>query len=130
MMKMKKSMKKIYHRFEKWECYKNGFYNELPINNMTKEQAILQYSLFLRNLPLFEENIKKVFEQWKYSCEHFLTNESINRIAWIGQSAMCIYSGLSCFFRSGYYLLNEQERKKANALANNYLIKWVEEHEK
>ena len=129
MMKMKRTMKRIYHRFEKWECYKNGFYNSTPPNNMSKEQAKIEYSLFLKNLPLFEKNIKKVFNEWIYSCEHFLSNDSINRIAWIGQSAMCIYSGISCFFRGGYYLLNEQEKMSANNLAESYLQKWINEHE-
>lgn len=36
--------------------------------------------------------MKKVLVLWPNSCEHNLTNMSMNRVAWIGQSACCLYA--------------------------------------
>lgn len=43
---------------------------------------------------LTKKYMMRVVEEWKYSCEHNLTNESMNKIAYIGQAACCIYGGV------------------------------------
>ena len=117
--------KRIYHPWYKWECYKNGFYNKKPPEGYDVESAKIAYSKFLMNIDLFGEYIQKVFSEWKYSCEHFLTNPDINRIAWIGQASMCRYSGISNFFRSGFYLMSKEDQNKADTMALKWLNWWI-----
>lgn len=90
-------MKKIWHHWEKWECYKHGFYNSSPPSGISSDQAKEMYRKFLSDLNKFENALKKVIKEWKYSCEHFLTNSSINKIAWLGQ-AIVIIINLNCFW--------------------------------
>lgn len=123
-------MKRIWHPWNKWECFKNGFYNSCLDINMTKEEAQKQYYIFLSNSIQFENALKKVIKEWKYSCEHFLTNKSINRIAWLGQASIAQAKGLPAEARGGFNLLSKEQQNKADSLAEKYLNIWKRKHEK
>lgn len=127
-MKIKKQVsKRIYHTWDKWECYPAGFY-ENQKEGLTDEQCKWMYRDFLSNLHRFGTAMQEVLDKWKNSCEHYLTNEAMNRIAWLGQSAACIAMGLPSKYRSGYFLLTDYEQEEADKLALKYLNKWLSEH--
>lgn len=115
---------RIYHTYDKWECHKAGFYSSKK-EGMTKEQCEFYYANFLRDLNLFESVLNKVINEWKYSCEHYLTNKSMNRIAWLGQASVCYHAGIPSIFCSGFNLLTEKEQIMANELALKYLNIWL-----
>lgn len=116
--------KRIFHTYDKWECYKAGFYNS-SVEGKTKEECEKIYAEFLSDIPLFEATLEKVISEWKYSCEHYLTNESMNRIAWLGQASLCYSKGIPSEFRGGFYLLTEEQQIEANLTALKYLNKWL-----
>lgn len=119
-------MDRIYHTWEKWECYPAGFYEtKPPSKDMTIEQCRQAYADFLRDRALFASNAQRVIAEWKFSCEHYLTNERMNRIAWMGQSAMCIKTRVSKFFCGGYFLLTKQEQKDADDVALVAINDWM-----
>ncbi len=62
---------------------------------------------------------------WKYSCEHYLTNIAMNRIAWLGQASMCYATGVPSKFCSGFNLLTPKQQEIANLIALEYLNKWM-----
>lgn len=115
---------RIFHTYDKWECYKAGFYNTTK-EGMTKEQCEIEYYNFLRNDQAFRDALEKVTTEWKHSCEHYLTNSSMNRIAWLGQASVCYARGIPSDFRGGFNLLSEDEKMKANLTALEYLNKWL-----
>jgi len=117
-------MKRIYRTWDKWECYPAGFYENHPPKNMTNEEAEEFYRSFLINIPLFEENLNRVITKWKNSCEHYLTNDRMNRIAWLGQASVCIYKGVPSRFRGGYNLLTDEQKKRADETALKYMNIW------
>ena len=117
-------MNRIYHTWDKWECYPAGFYENKAPGKMTKEEAEIFYRDFLSDIPRFESCLERVISEWKNSCEHYLTNEKMNRIAWLGQSSACICSGIPSMFRGGYNLLTEEEKKAADESALKYLNIW------
>lgn len=117
-------MKRIYHTWDKWECFRAGFFED-KAKGMTKEQAEAAYKDFLTNETAFRRGLQRVITEWKFSCEHNLTNENMNRIAWLGQAAMCIETGVPSAFRSGFNLLSEQQQKTANAIALEALNQWL-----
>jgi len=116
-------MNRIWHPWHKWECYKAGFYETLPPDGMSAEEARAGYAEFLSS-PRFAASLILVTRDWVYSCEHFLTNESINRIAWLGQASMCIATRVPSVFRGGFKLLSETEQQKANETAALALREW------
>ena len=115
---------RIFHTFEKWECFKAGFYNTHK-EGMSQEECEAEYCRFLSNDKEFKSALKRVITEWKFSCEHYLTNVSMNRIAWLGQASLCIATGIPSTFRGGFNLLSEEQQYKANKIAFEYLNKWL-----
>ena len=116
---------RIFHTFDKWECYKAGFYNKYPPDGMTRKECELRYAEFLSDNVKFSEALQKVTTEWKYSCEHYLTNSALNRVAWLGQAALCYSEGIPSEFRTGFHLLSSDQQDAANKVAHSYLNKWL-----
>lgn len=115
---------RIFHTYEHWECYKAGFYNSTK-EGMTKAQCEIAYRDFLSSEERFSEALEHVISEWKHSCEHYLTNSAMNRIAWLGQAAACYAMGIPSSFRSGFFLLSEKQQEEANQVALRYLNRWL-----
>lgn len=118
---------RIYHTWDKWECYPAGFY-EGQKSGMEDEVCKEAYRDFLADLGRFQAALGRVMAEWPRSCEHYLTNEAMNRVAWLGQASACLEMGIPSKFRSGYFLLSEDQKKAADSLALEYLNKWLGEH--
>jgi len=115
---------RIFHTYDKWECHKAGFYKSNK-DGWTKEQCEEEFIRILSDQNLFSEILNKLIREWKYSCEHYLTNKSMNRIAWLGQAAVCYHSGVPSKFSSSWFDIDKQTRNKANNTALKYLNKWM-----
>ena len=115
---------RIFHTFDKWECYMAGFYNTTK-DGVTKEECKEKYRKLLSNENRFAETLEHIISEWKYSCEHYLTNQAMNRIAWLGQAALCYAEGIPSVYRGGYNLLTKTQQNKANKIALKYLNKWL-----
>lgn len=121
-------MKRIYHTFDKWECFPAGLYENQPPDGIPSKDAPDRYAAFLRDTPAFEAALSRVVSEWKNSCEHYLTNENMNRIAWLGQASACIALGLPAVFRGGFNRLSEDEQRIANETALKWLNVWLEQN--
>jgi len=120
-------MERIYHTWDKWECYRAGFFENRPENRKLSEaECKHMYAKFLRDIPRFEAAMAGVLRDWPNSCEQWLSNERMNRIAWLGQSAMCFDTGIPAAFCGGYNQLSAQEQNAADLAALKYLNIWLE----
>lgn len=121
-------MKRIFHPWDKWEDFRHNFYG--GSSDYPKDDTLALYASLLRDLPRFEAALKEITSTWKYSCEHNLTNEAMNRVAYLGQaSCALVYRVPSSVSMGGYNLLSPQEQKDADALAQKYLDIWMEAYE-
>ena len=120
---------RILHTWDKWECYPAGFYENAK-EGMTKEQCEEEYRKFLSDIPRFEKALERVITEWKNSCEHYLTNENMNRVAWLGQASLCIETGIPSIFRGGFMLLTEEQQQAANNTALMALNRWLIRHDR
>lgn len=116
---------RIFHTHDKWECHKAGFYAS-GVEGMKADECVKAYADFLANDDLFAETLEKVISEWKYSCEHYLTNTAMNRIAWLGQASMCYATGIPSKFCSGFNLLTSDKKDTANGIALVALNKWLD----
>lgn len=116
---------RIFHTYDKWECYKAGFYKN-TFDGKTKQECEEAYRDFLSDIPRFKRALERVITEWKNSCEHYLSNSAMNRIAWLGQASMCIETGIPAAFRAGFGLLTPEQQNEANEAALVYLNKWLE----
>lgn len=114
---------RIFHTYEKWECHKAGFYATKK-EGWTNEQCEEEFKRILSDQKLFGKILNKVIHEWKFSCEHYLTNKSMNRIAWLGQAAVCYESGVPSKYSGAWFDMDESIREEANITALTYLNKW------
>lgn len=121
-------MNRIYHTWDKWECYRAGFFESKPKDNprMSEGECKYAYAKFLRDIPRFEAAMAGVLAEWPNSCEQWLSNERMNRIAWLGQAAMCYATGIPSAFCGGYNQLLPGEQTAADLAALKYLNIWLE----
>lgn len=115
---------RIFHTFDKWECHKAGFYAQ-KVEGKTQEQCEKEFADFLSNYTLFSEMLSKVIVEWKHSCEHYLTNTAMNRIAWLGQAAVCYGAGIPSKYSAGWNLMSVETQNKANETALVALNTWL-----
>lgn len=119
---------RTYHTYDKWECYRAGFYAERCPDGMTQEQGEESYRAFLSDLNAFGAALKQVTSEWQYSCEHYLTNDRMNRIAWLGQASVVCALGIPSMCRGGYHLLTDSQKAAADDLALQWLNAWLSSH--
>lgn len=117
---------RIYHRYENWECYKAGFFNSCSGAN---KPALIAAVVGLFSVPLLTKHwMERVIEEWPKSTEHNLTNTAMNRVAWLGQSACCLYAGVpSTVTMEAWSDVPEQWQKEANQIAEQ-IIKEYEQN--
>lgn len=115
---------RVFHTYDKWECHDAGFYKQ-NVEGMTAEECRTAYRDFLSDLDRFRSAATKVITEWVHSCEHYLTNFAMNRIAWIGQAAMCYETGVPSKYCSGFNLLTEDQKQAANEVALDVLNDWL-----
>jgi hypothetical protein len=116
-------MKRIYHKWELWEDYKNGFYN----NVSKKDKGVLINNVIemFSCEKLTDKYMNRVINEWVFSCEQNLTNESMNKIAYIGQAAACLYCGASnTVTMYSWKLLTNEIRERADKIASKKIIQW------
>lgn len=114
---------RIWHPWWLWECYAAGFYDTTC--DVAPDDARRRYAAFLGDSSRFEAALERVLAEWPHSCEHFLSNASMNRIAWLGQAAACIAIGLPACYRAGFKLLTDAQQAAANDTARRALARWV-----
>tara|TARA_R110002167_G_scaffold198038_1_gene401116 strand:+ start:474 stop:1604 length:1131 start_codon:yes stop_codon:yes gene_type:complete len=115
---------RIFHTYDKWECHKAGFYQSKK-EDWSHQECEDEFKRILSDQNLFGEILSKVIVEWKNSCEHYLTNNSMNRIAWLGQAAVCYHSGVPSRYSGAWMDLDKKTREKADNTALNYLNKWM-----
>jgi len=120
---------RVFHTHDKWECHKAGFYANTK-DGMKKSEGEEAYREFLSDIPRFQAALTSVITEWKHSCEHYLTNVSMNRIAWMGQAAMCYATGIPSVFRSGFFLMTQDEQDAANDAALIALNEWMKANDR
>lgn len=116
---------RIFHPYEKWECYAAGFY-ATGWPGRSKDECEIKYRNFLADDAAFRAALNGVISEWKHSCEHYLTNKAMNRIAYLGQAAACYAHGLPAVYCGGFQLLTTEKQNQANETALEYLNKWLE----
>jgi hypothetical protein len=118
-------MIRIYHTWDKWECYRAGFFEINPPKGMTDDECLEIYKNFLLDIPEFIRIMKLIIVEWPNSCEHNLTNERMNRIAWMGQASLTYKFGIPSRYRGGYHLLPKEDQINADQAALEIINEWL-----
>jgi hypothetical protein len=105
-------MKKIYHHYNIWECFKNKMYLTKDLNETENIKKVID---FFTDENIFIEVGHEMIREWKFTLQHHLSDESINKIAYIGQLA-CNYKHNipEITTKKAWYMLDEETRIKSN----------------
>lgn len=116
-------MKKIWHPYYLWEEFHYGMWKNMP---KEEEEKFLELAVvFTGNAELYGSFMFKVIFMWPISCEHNLSDTSINRRAWIGHAACCLAIGCPEYItRKAWWKLTEKQRQEANNQADRAIIIW------
>lgn len=116
-------MKQIYHTWDKWEDHQHGFYDSCP---QGEKENLLKLAVEMFNSEhATYQNMQRVVDEWKYSCEHNLTNTTMNRVAWLGQSACCLYARIpSTVTMEAWSLLSPEVQERSNQIAESRIRFW------
>lgn len=119
---------RIYHTWDEWECFGYNFYGSCPPKGMDAKQCEEKYRELLSDTGLFRSALEGVLSEWTNSCEHYLSNENMNRIAWLGQAALAYSYRIPAIYRGGYNLLSQEEKELADGVALEFLNKWLRQN--
>jgi hypothetical protein len=121
-------MNRIYHRWELWEDYRAGFYDNISGKN--KELLSSKVIELFSSKELTEEYMNRVIKEWPYSCEHNLTNTSMNRIAYLSQAACCLFAGCtSSIVMEGWHLVSKENRDISDNIAKEIINEWEKQQQ-
>ena len=116
-------LQQIWHPYNLWEDYKNGFYDNVSGKN--KQELISKVIELFSDKELTQEYMQRVVNEWIFSCEHNLTNYSMNRVAYLGQAACCLYAKVpSTITMEAWSLVGKKHRDEADLIAENIISKY------
>ena len=78
-----KKINRIYHPYNLWEEINHNMWGDVE----NKQSMLMRAIKFTGDHKNYGRFMRKVIKQWKYSCENALTDEFINRKAWLGHAA-------------------------------------------
>jgi len=116
----------VFHHYSKWEDYAAGFYGYDFEDYQFKHEMSKE---LLGDEKQFREVALQMIESWEYSCEHNLTDPSVNKIAYIGQASCCFNHGSpSELTKKAWWEIPEEKRNKADSVAREVLRIWREKY--
>jgi hypothetical protein len=120
-------MQRIFHNYTFWEDYINGMWRTV---SRDEEERVLPLAIeFTGNCELYGAAMIRVVHEWPISCEHNLTNLSINRRAWIGHAACCLEFGWPEYLvRQAWHTLTKDQQDKANRKASEAIRLFEKQH--
>lgn len=122
-------MRRVYYTWDQWECYPAGFYEKRPRNEaMTDEECEAACVELLTDRARYAKAVRRVFDEWPHSCEHYLTNERMNRLNWLMSAATCIEVGAPKRFKGGYPALNNSEKTGVEGATLDALNDWLTDY--
>jgi hypothetical protein len=117
-------VKRVYHHYSDLEEWRAGMWK--VVGGKKKQVNLALAADLMRDDAAFEAAMLRAFEEWPNSCDHNLTAEDTNRLAWLGHAGCFLATGSpEENTRCGWHTLNKQEQDGANAAAQRVLDAWI-----
>lgn len=117
------NLPQLYYPYQLWEDYKFGFYD--TISGKIKDEKLKSCLEMFNSEILTTEYMDRVIKEWFYSCRINFTNPSVNKIAYLGQSACSLYNKIpNVVTMEGWGLLTQEVKDRSNSIAEQKIIEW------
>jgi hypothetical protein len=113
--------KRIYHPFHEWEEIEANMWGEVANRKVYLKKAIA----FTSDHKKYGRFMVRVICEWPNSCENALTDQNLNKKAWIGHAATAL--ALACpedITREAWGYLTDEQRTLANREADRAISIW------
>lgn len=121
-------MARYYCHYQLLEEYHAGMWRKVS-SEVTKLNLIAQAVAHFRNIQDFKDSCLSVITHWRHSCLTAFTTPSLNKIAWIGQAAVCQKHRVpEDLTRRAWWKLTEEQRDSCNEVAAEALASWRYNH--
>lgn len=112
-------MSKFFYNYKIWECKNSNFYLGVRSGDVNRALDIM------RDSKVWGLKMKRLLDRWPVSCNQSLSDNSINKKAWIGQASMaCFYNISAATTKKCWFLLSEEEKLLANKKADLVYKLW------
>jgi len=120
-----KKLKRVYHPHNKWEEIKFNMWGDVSNVKVWLEKAVA----FTGDHKLYGSYMIRVINEWEFSCENALTDQYINKKAWIGHAAAAL--AMSCpehITRKAWRDLTDEQKFLANKQAERAIRAWEDNY--
>jgi hypothetical protein len=118
-------MTQVYIPYWEWEDWHAGMWANKDINRL--QEAID----FTGDHVRYGAAMQEVIDAWPRTMLNSLTNQSINKRAFLGHCAVCFKTGISeATTRAAWKQLSDQQRSDADAVAQKTINEWTDEYKK
>lgn len=115
------STERIFHPYWLWEEIKFNMWGTVEDRKVFLQKAIE----FTGDHEAYGASMMLVAQDWKYSCEHNLSDKQQNRQAWIGHAACALAIGCpEDIVREAWSYLTEEQQRLANLEADKAICFW------
>ena len=114
---------RIYYHYEDLEEYHDGMWR--IAKGDLRKAMIDKASKLMKNPDMFYAKMLEALELWPKSCDHNLTANGVNHIAWLGHAGCCIgVESTEETTRCAWHTLDKAEQDEANRVAGDVLEIW------
>jgi hypothetical protein len=118
---------RIYKPYDQWEDWINGMWRTVE-----KEEyaSYLSWAIeFTGDHVEYGNAMGLVIVKWENTMLHNLTNQSMNKRAFLGHCACCFVSGCPEYIvRDAWKQLTDRQRELADNIAQTYINNWINEY--
>ena len=116
-------MKRIYHPHTVLEEVKAGMWR--ITSSAERNEYAQKASELMNDTQAFENAMRKASLEWRFSCEHNLTELSMNRVAWLGHAGCCVaLQSPEDATRQGWWMLDSFKQDRANEASARVIREW------
>jgi len=113
--------KRVYHNYRDWEEIPANMWGEVVDAKEALDRAID----FTSDHKKYGQYMRRVIEEWPFSCENALTDPNLNKKAWIGHAACALAMNIpEDIVRKAWGFLTDEQRLLANKEAARAIQIW------
>ena len=113
---------RVYHPYWEWEEIKYNMWGDVDDKKLFLEKAVI----FTGDHEKYGGFMMRVIREWPISCENALTDQTLNRRAWVGHAACAM--AIRCpekITREAWGKLSDEQRVLANQKADESIREWT-----
>ena len=114
-------LRRVYHDVAEWEEVSHNMWGDVKNRKWSLEAAIN----FTGDAKLYGSYMLRVIREWPVSCENALTDNLLNKKAWVGHAAVALALGIpEDITRDAWGHLDDEQQLLANKEASRAIQTW------